>query len=195
MNTFIAFDFETATMTPESACSLAVSVFVDGELSETYARLFRPPENRFDDDTIRIHQIRPADVANEPSFADVWPDFAPYFENSFAFAHNAEFDLGVLRASLGYYGVALPHFTCGCSLLLARRVWRDLPSYALNNVGRFLGYEFHHHRADEDATMCGRIVLAAMRETKQDDPAALLAAMGLAPVEFPGDTWEQGGLF
>lgn len=192
---FIAFDFETATMQPNSACSLAVARFENGRLIDRHARLFRPPHNRFDDDTIRIHQIRPADVADEPTFDECWTEFLPYFENALAFAHNAEFDLGVLRASLGYYSIPLPRFTCGCTLRLARRVWPDLPSYSLGKLGPYLGHSFRHHRAEEDAVVCGKILLDAMQKTGQTDPLSLLSAYDLTPVDFPGNEPEQGSLF
>ncbi len=192
----IAFDFETATKDPSSACSLAVVRFVDGAVQDTHYRLFQPPAMRFDDENIRIHQIRPADVADAPDFRGVWEEFLPYFTDTLAIAHNAEFDLGVLRATLAYYGLALPHFYSGCTLQLARKVWPGQASYALNALGAFLGYTFHHHQADEDALICGRILLAAQQAAQEADAAALFRRYGLGPQEIVGESgWQQGGLF
>lgn len=193
---FIAFDFETATKDPSSACSLAVVRFIDGTPVDTCYRLFQPPAMRFDDDNIRIHQIRPADVAHEPDFSGVWAEFLPYFTDTLAVAHNAEFDLGVLRATLAYYGLSLPHFHSGCTLRLARQVWPGQASYALNALGAFLGYRFQHHQADEDALICGRILLAAQKVAQEPDPQALFARYDLGPQEFLAeDGWQQDGLF
>lgn len=193
---FIAFDFETATKDPSSACSLAVVRFVDGAPADTHYRLFRPPAMRFDDDNIRIHQIRPRDVEDAPDFSGVWAEFLPYFTDTLAIAHNAEFDLGVLRATLAYYGLSLPHFHSGCTLRLARKVWPGQASYALNALGAFLGYTFQHHRADEDALICGRILLAAQEAVHEPDSAAIFRRYGLGPEEFLAENgWQQGGLF
>ncbi len=193
---FIAFDFETATAEPNSACSLAAVRFADGEPVDSHYRLFQPPENKFDDLTIRIHQIRPADVADAPILAEVWDEFLPFFDGTLAFAHNAAFDTEVLTASLGYYSLSLPSFHYACTVKLSRRLWPELPSHALDAMGQFLGYRFRHHRADEDALICGYIVMAALTKTGYEMPADLLAAYGLEPIPFPPQgSWEQGGLF
>ncbi|MDU2418116.1 3'-5' exonuclease [Negativicoccus succinicivorans] len=193
---FIAFDFETATQSPASACSLAVVRFTEDGAQETVAHLFPPPEMKFDDDNIRIHQIRPADVADLPTLAAIWEDFAPYFDGTFCVAHNAKFDTEVLRASLSYYGLTLPSFQYGDTVMLARRVWPDLPSYALNRVGNFLGLTFHHHRADEDALICGEIVRHALQARDRADAFAMFQELGLGPHTFLGEAgWSQDALF
>lgn len=193
---FVTFYFETATKEANSACSLAVIRFRDGKPVESLARLCQPPENHYEDDTIRIHQIRPADTANAPTFAEIWPEFVPYFEHDLVFAHNAEFDTTVLRNSLAHYGLSLPYFEFGCTVQMARKVWPNLPSYALNNLGKLFGYEFHHHQADEDALICGNLVLQALREKNLDDPRILLSTLEIGPQIFQAESgFLQDALF
>lgn len=180
---FIAFDFETATKEPHSACALAVAHFRDTEVIASVAKLFQPPGMQFDDENIRVHQIRHTDVEDKPDFAGVWEEFLPFFTADIPLvAHNAPFDTEVLRATLTYYGLTHPAFRYGDTLPLARAVWPDLPSYALNNIGRFLGHTFRHHRADEDAVACGKIVLAAAAVKQMRDCEQLFSACG-APLQ------------
>ena len=80
--------------------------------------------------------------------------------------------------------------------MLARRVWPDLPSYALNRVGNFLGLTFHHHRADEDALICGEIVRHALQASDRADAFAMFQELGLGPHTFLGEAgWSQDALF
>ena len=193
---FVTFDFETATKDPNSACSLAVIRFRDGKPTESLSHLCQPPQNRYEDDTIRIHQIRPADTIDAPTFAEIWPEFAPFFEHDLVFAHNAEFDTTVLRNTLAHYGLSLPYFEYGCTLQVARQVYPNLPSYALNNLGKLFGYEFQHHHADEDALICGYLVLQALRETNLQNPRLLLETFHLGPQVFQAeDGFLQDALF
>jgi len=40
-----------------------------------------------------------------------------------------------------------------------QKVWAELPNHKLSTVGDYLGIEFEHHRASEDAEVCGKISL------------------------------------
>ncbi len=53
------------------------------------------------------------------------------------------------------------------SARVTRRTWEKFAwkGYGLHNVCQFLGYEFRHHDALEDAKAAGRVLLAAMAET------------------------------
>ncbi|MCI5837000.1 MAG: exonuclease [Veillonellaceae bacterium] len=194
---FIAFDFETATQEPHSACALAVAHFRGEEVVASMAEIFQPPGMLFDDENIRVHQIRHADVADKPDFSGVWAKFLPFFTAGLPLvAHNAPFDTDVLRATLTYYGLTHPAFRYGDTLPLARVVWPDLPSYALNNIGRFLGHTFRHHRADEDAVACGKIVLAAASAKQIADCEQLFAACKTPLQTFLSEAgFTQGSLF
>lgn len=45
--------------------------------------------------TIAVHGIRPQDVANSPSFAEVWEEAMPLMQGNVVVAHNAAFDMNV----------------------------------------------------------------------------------------------------
>ena len=93
-------------------------------------------------------------------------------------AHNAVFDMGVLRASAAAVSVELPPITYTCSLLISRRTY-NLESYRLNAVAYAVGHEeFNHHDALADADACARIIIHAADRKGSEDLAGLVAATG-----------------
>jgi DNA polymerase-3 subunit epsilon len=123
--------------------------------------LFQPPfpNNWFHEGNIRVHGIHPEDVIDAPNWEDVLPDLLLFTEGLPFVAHNASFDMGVLRASAEAVSFDLPDLSYACSLLMARRTYA-LESYRLNAVAYAIGHEeFNHHDALADADACARIVI------------------------------------
>lgn len=163
---FVALDFETATADRSSACALGVARVEYGEVVAEAYWLLRPPGNRYDSRNIEVHGIRPADTAEAPSLADVWDDeVAPWLVPSpLLLAHNAAFDLYVLRDSLAAGGLTLPETAYGCTLSLARKALPSLPNHRLDTLSRRFGIELRHHDAASDARACALVGLAVARE-------------------------------
>lgn len=175
----VAIDFETASARRDSACAIGLAwIDDDGIVGRDY-RLIRPREMRFDWRNIAVHGIRPEDVADEPEFPEVWQDFAARFDGAVVLAHNASFDMSVLRHVTATYGLPLPRCDYFCTMLAARRVWPDLMNHKLPTVARHLGITFQHHHAGEDADVCARIALSQARHFAAADIAALSARIGL----------------
>ncbi|MDR3514827.1 MAG: 3'-5' exonuclease [Azospirillaceae bacterium] len=177
----VAIDFETANETRVSACAIGVAWIDGGCVGRVVERLIRPHELRFSPFCVQIHGIQPDDVAAMPSFPEVWNDVAPRDPDTVILAHNAAFDVSVLRASLDLYGLPWPDVPFLCTVKIARRVWPDLPNHRLSTVADYLGVELDHHQAGSDAHACARIALAAMAATGVADLHALAAAVGLRP--------------
>lgn len=160
---FVAIDFETANRNWASACEIGMVVVEDGRVVDTYRRLIRPTPNRFDYGNIRVHNIRPEQVINEPTFEELYDEMLPYFENKHMVAHNASFDMGVLLGSMKQYGLPIPSLTYSCTVQLARRVWPESPRYSLGVISAFLGIELDHHQALSDANACAQIMIQAQQ--------------------------------
>lgn len=170
---FTAIDFETATKSYHSACSVAVVEVRGGEVADSFHTLIKPPGMRFLPENIDIHGITPQMVEKERDFAGVWAELAPYLRGRVVVAHNAPFDMGVLRASLAAHHLPPPSFYQCCTVQMARRVWPDLPNHKLNTVGDFLRIAFRHHDALEDARTCAAIPVAAAKVCGARDMAEL----------------------
>jgi len=158
---FVAIDFETANSSPASPCAVGLVRVNDGFIQESISMLFKPPypNNWFHEGNIRVHGIRPEDVQDAPDFEEVLPELLLFTEGLPFIAHNASFDMGVLRASALAVDFDLPDLSYGCSLAMARKTY-NLESYRLNAVAYAIGHEeFNHHDALADADACARIVL------------------------------------
>lgn len=156
----IAIDFETANEQRGSACSVGLAWIEAGEVVRVEERLIRPKEMRFSGMNIAIHGIHPADVEDAPEFPEVMEEFCDDFARSTVIAHNAAFDMSVWRYALDDYGLSYPELSYLCTLKMAQKVWRHLDSHRLSNLADFLGVEFEHHNAAEDAMVCARIAIA-----------------------------------
>lgn len=157
----VAIDFETANETRTSACSIGVAWIEDGRVTATEEHLIRPRVMRFNPFNTAVHGIRADDVATAPEFPEVWARIGARVEGRLVLAHNAAFDMSVLRHTLADYGLALPVCSYLCTVVLARRAWPRLAAHKLNTLADFLGIALDHHRAGSDAEACGRIALSA----------------------------------
>ena len=176
----VALDFETANERRDSACAVGLAWIEGGVVVRRQSRLIRPRELRFSPGNIRVHGILPADVRHLPEFPDAMAEFLPDLSSGLILAHNAGFDLGVLRSSLAAYGLAVPPFASLCTLQVARKVFPDPAGCGLGKVAARLGIRFEHHDAGEDAYACAEIALAAVRERGTGDIPNLARSLGFA---------------
>ncbi|MFA4929550.1 MAG: exonuclease domain-containing protein [Patulibacter sp.] len=94
---WVAIDFETATQSRASACAIGIVTVEDGVVVAEREILIQPPGNEYDGFNIAIHGITPEDTAYAPTFAEVWPEIERAIDGRLVLAHNAGFDLSVLR--------------------------------------------------------------------------------------------------
>ncbi|WP_238182045.1 3'-5' exonuclease [Methylobacterium trifolii] len=184
--TILAIDFETANERRDSACAVGLAWIEGDRIVRRASRLIRPPEMRFSPGNIRVHGILPADVRDQPGFAEAMAEFLPDLSRGLILAHNAGFDIGVLRASLAGAGVAVPPLTYLCTLQISRKVFPDPAGCGLGKVAARLGIRFEHHDAGEDAYACAEIALAAARQAGAAGVAALPRAIGLPVTRVAG---------
>ncbi len=157
----VAIDFETANEARHSPCAVGFALVRDGRVVERTSYLIRPREMRFSPGNVRVHGLRPADVADAPEFPAVMAPYLARMAGALVIAHNASFDVGVLAATLALYGLPQPALSHACTVALAKAAWPALERYRLSTVAAHLGIRFRHHDAGEDAWACARIALAA----------------------------------
>jgi DNA polymerase-3 subunit epsilon len=174
---FVAIDFETAQYAPESACSVGLVKFRNGVAQDSYYSLIRPPALYIRPDFTDIHGLRVEDVRDAPVFADLWDTaILPFIGDMPMAAHNAPFDMGVLRAVLTCHGLAVPPLPYFCTLTLSRKVWPRLRSHSLPKLGTHFGIHYEAHHALDDARTCGDIACIAARHTGSETLKDLLHA-------------------
>ena len=188
MLNFVAIDFETANKYANSACSLAVVTVENGQITKRGYSLIKPPFMQFDEECIAIHEILPKDVMDKPTFDKLWPAiYEKHLKGKLVIAHNAKFDIGVLRATLDHYNIEWPELDYTCTVKISKRVWPDLQNHKLNTLAAYLGYEFKHHYALDDAEICAQVAIAAAKKRGVQSMDQLLANIGLAKESFITD--------
>lgn len=160
---FTAIDFETANSSSASACSVGLVKVRGGRVVDRAAWFIRPPfgHDVFAEGNVRIHGIRPADVADAPFWCEQLADLLAFAGGDVLVAHNARFDLGVIRGASLASRLPVPHLRYLCSLQVARRTY-VLESYRLPVAAYAAGFEdFRHHDALADSEACAAIVVHA----------------------------------
>ncbi|MEX2188607.1 MAG: exonuclease domain-containing protein [Pirellulales bacterium] len=174
---FVALDFETANEKRSSACALGVAIVERGRVVESFSRLIKPREGGFNPWNVRIHGITAEQVQDAPAFDRVWTEVHRTIGERIIVAHNAAFDVSVLRHSLFATGTAFPEIKYLCSLKVASRQWPMLPSHSLGFLARLRGIPLDHHDPESDAKAAALLLLEAASDlgvTSLTDVAAQL---------------------
>jgi DNA polymerase-3 subunit epsilon len=177
---FVSIDFETAKYSRESACSVGLVKFINGKKTDFFYSLIRPPSLYIRPDFTEIHGLTVDDVKDAPTFADIWESAVKPFTGGLPLAaHNAQFDMGVLRAALEWYEIEIPSQPYFCTLKLSRRAWPELESHALAALAETFGIFYDAHNALEDAETCGKLAQMAAEKYQSAGLTELLDAAGL----------------
>jgi DNA polymerase-3 subunit epsilon len=167
---FVAIDFETANESRASVCQVGLSFVENGKIVDTRSWLVRPKDNRYVDFNITIHGIGPGDTVDKPEFDVIWKELYPLIEGKILIAHNAAFDMHVLRQTLDLYDLVYPNINTVCSCILSKRAYPGLLSHSLENMAHELDImQNSHHDAGDDARVCAEICLKAFQKDGMDD--------------------------
>ncbi len=144
------------------------------------AWFIRPPLG-FDDFSpwnTRIHGIVAADVADAALWSEQLPELVAFADGDPLVAHNAGFDMGVIRGACAASSITVPWFEYACSLQVARKTYH-LDSYRLPVAAMAAGFEdFDHHQALGDAEACAAIMVHAAKRHEAADLAELMELTG-----------------
>jgi DNA polymerase III subunit epsilon len=160
---FTAIDFETANSNSASACSVGLVKVRDGVVVDETGWLIRPPAgyDSFNEWNTRIHGIMAPDVAGALLWSEQLGDLVAFADGDALVAHNAGFDMGVIKAACAASYLDCPDFSYLCSLRVARKTY-NLDSYRLPVAAMAAGFEgFHHHDALDDSRACAAIMVHA----------------------------------
>jgi DNA polymerase-3 subunit epsilon len=178
---FTAIDFETANSSGASACSVGLVKVRGGRVVDRAYWLIQPPagHDEFLEWNTRIHGIRAADVIDALTWGQQLPDLVAFADGDPFVAHNAGFDMGVIRKACEVTGHEVPVADYVCSLQVARKTYH-LDSYRLPSAAMAAGFEdFEHHNAAADAEACAAIMVHAARRHDVDDLIGLARACAI----------------
>lgn len=185
---YIAIDFETANTYANSACSVGLVRFIGGKEADSVHSLIHPAKMYFIPEwTEEIHHISYGDVKDKPYFPEIWDTLVmPFIQKTPGLpfvAHNAAFDMNVIRQCCGYYGMEVPLIRYFDSLAVARRTWPELENHRLTSLGEYFGIVYNAHDALEDSRTCGRLVALAAEKWNVTDVDGLLDSCGICKMD------------
>ncbi|MBL3689682.1 exonuclease domain-containing protein [Leucobacter chromiireducens] len=178
---FTAIDFETANSHPSSACSVGLVRVRGGAVVDRAEWLIKPPAGhaQFLPFNIKIHGITPDMVVAAREWAEQLSELRDFIGSDIAVAHNASFDMGVIRAACAESITPTPKLKYLCSVQVSRKTY-EIPSHRLPLSAAAAGFvDFAHHNALADAEACAAIVTDAARRHGADDLTQLAKSTGL----------------
>ena len=155
---FVAFDVETPNRENRRMSAIGVTVIEDGEITDSFYSLV-DPETSFDYFNTVLTGISEDSVRGAPTFPELWEQLAPLFSSGLLVAHNAMFDLGVLRKCLCDYGIEWrPYVRYLCTVQMGRRLLPGM-RHGLDALCEYYGICLNHHHAESDSRACAEILL------------------------------------
>ena len=155
---YVVFDVETPNRFNNRMSAIGISVVEDGRIVQEFFSLV-DPEQPFDWFNSMLTGISEETVFDAPSFPELWPQIEPILSSGILVAHNASFDLGVLRKCLESYEIEWKPYVKGiCTVVMGRSLLPGI-SHKLNDLCDYYGICLNHHQADSDSRACAEILL------------------------------------
>jgi len=156
---YVAFDLETTGLSSprDRIIEIGAVLMRNGKELDRF-QTFVDPERPLDKKIVELTGITDAMLAGAPKIEQVLPEFLDFVGDRVLVAHNSDFDTGFIRAECSHQG--LPYtFTAADTLILAQNLMPQLGKHKLDIVSNALSLpEFNHHRAADDAAICGMIM-------------------------------------
>lgn len=179
---FVSIDFETANNNNNSACSIGLVCVKGLKIIDTYYYLIQPPTLEFGKKNIEIHGITPEDVKDKPKFPEIWEEIKDLFEDNIIIAHNAQFDMSVLKSLQLEYDLDIPDFKYICSIPISTKACKGIGN-SLQKRAEYLGIDMgEHHNALDDAITCANIVINTINKKKRKSFQSFLNTYTSLPI-------------
>ena len=175
---YVVFDVETPNRYNNRMSAIGIAVIEDGQIVDTFYSLI-DPEQPFDYFNSVLTGINEETVFDAPSFPEVWEQIEPIMSSGILVAHNASFDIGVLRKCLNSYEIEWKPYVKGiCTVIMGRSLLPGI-SHKLNDMCDYYGICLNHHQADSDSHACAEILLRYIENGA--DPAKYIRTYKTAP--------------
>ncbi len=161
MMRFVVFDVETPNRRNDRISAIGITIVNDGAITDEFYSLINP-ETYFDDFNVELTGINEESVCSSPTFPQVWEKITPVMDSGLLVAHNAVFDMGVLKKCLSHYGIYWKEKTDYlCTVQVGRRFLPGMKRN-LNVLCEHYGIPLDHHQAASDSRACAQILLRYM---------------------------------
>lgn len=175
---FIAIDFETANRCRESACAIGLTYVENMKIVDQEYFLIKPTPFYFDAINKSVHGIGEDEVKLAPIFSELWTNIKAKLQNKYLVAHNASFDLSVLRFALNAYDLPFPDLKYGSTMQLIRKLGLPLENHKLSTLARYYNLQLDHHNALSDSAVCAQIAILLMKDLGLSSLHSLVESFG-----------------
>ena len=165
----VCFDIETTGLKVEreAITEIGAVVLKNGQITDTF-QTFVNPGRRLTPEIIGLTGITDAMLADAPPPEEALASFLKFVNGRPLAAHNAEFDIGFIRAGCRRAGLEFDP-TYIDSLILAQNLLPELHKYKLDIVAEHLDLPaFNHHRASDDAGMVGYMLIPFFEKMRRE---------------------------
>ena len=155
---YIVFDVETPNNYNDRISAIGISVVENGRIVDEFFS-FVNPEEPFDQFNTDLTGIDAHTVADAPTFPELWPQIEGIISSGILVAHNAPFDMGVLKKCLNDYGIQWKDRAKYCCTVQVGR--KTLPGmrHGLADMCERYGISLDHHKADSDSRAAAEILI------------------------------------
>jgi DNA polymerase III subunit epsilon len=189
---FISFDLETTGFLAgvDRIVEIGAVRFINGEVDGVFCTLV-DPQMPIPPGASRVNGITDDMVVGKPKIVDLMESFAEFCADDVLIAHNAEFDTNFMVSDIKKYESRAPRGLILDSYPMAKKVFPGLANYKLGTLVQHLSIpSTGFHRAEEDATYCGKLLLKIIDKVSNSTGvwppiANLVALTGKPESRFP----------
>ena len=156
---YVAFDLETTGLVAgqDRIIEIGAVILKDGKEIERF-QTFVDPECSLDRKIVELTGITDEMLVGAPKIEEVLPEFLEFVNGRVLVAHNSKFDTGFIRSECNRLGYTYD-LTDVDTLSLSQQLMPQLSKFKLDIVAKALCLpNFNHHRAADDANICGLIM-------------------------------------
>ncbi len=167
----VVLDFESTGLNTAKARIIEIGAvkLKEGTVTETFQQLVDPGEP-LPEKITEITGITDAALRGQPSAAEVLPKLLEFIGDDPVAAHNASFDVSLLRSELKRLGLKWTGPVLD-TLTYARKLYPKLKSYRLGALCKHLKVSLKNaHRAVHDAAATARCLALMFEETREKYP-------------------------
>ena len=154
---YVSFDLETTGLYRHDTIIEIGAVRMKNGVEVERFQTFVDPKRRLHPKVVELTGITDDMVKGAPTIKEILPKFREFVGDSVLVAHNADFDANFIRRACEDQGIDW-HMTYVDTLAISQCLMPELGKFKLDIVAKkFDLADFNHHRAGDDALVCGRI--------------------------------------
>lgn len=165
----VIFDIETTGFSNVSdrITEIGAVKIKNSEIIEQFST-FVNPEKSISQKITELTGITDDMVKDAPNEKEAVTTFLNFCKNSVLVAHNANFDIGFIKACCDRHNINFNNAYID-TVILAQNIYKNLKNYKLDTLQKHLNLkEFNHHRAVDDANILTEIFLKIIDYLKEN---------------------------